>query len=477
MIFTSYVVLEARSVRKSGQQKNPAREDMDATKETFPSRVLPCVSILLPVYNEKLVVEKLIDAVCALQYPSTRLDILVLDDSTDETGERIATKVAFYRQKNIPIRHVRRENRTGFKAGNLSFGLTLAKGDFIAIFDADNVPPSDFLLNAMPCFEDEHVGFMQSSVDYANKNASFLTRFQAVVAEHKEVVTEGLAQDGFLASLTGSSCVWRKACIDSIGGISSDTITEDVDMGYKAQLVHSWKYVYLRNLVSLAELPETIGAFRVQRQRWARGLVLNALRHARHATDIHTHALHRLHAISLMFSSLLLASFYVLLLLSLPMVLVTHHLGLLFHGCCTTFLVAACIWVWHNISGGPPAQGTVLPLWKRAGDIFGYVIMFLPLSLCYFTAAVQVFAGIEGDFHSTPKGIGRQKYRHPPINTLLVGLEAFSLLYALTALYFSLIYSNFWVTLYSLIAACGFTLTLYLSWRDRMASIIPPTTC
>lgn len=462
--FILYVILEVRAVRRSKCAGGLKLVTVETAPAPLPDALLPKVSVLLPVYNEKRVVEKLINAACALEYPTDRLEILLLDDSTDETGAIAKARIAHHRERGIPIRHCRRETRIGYKAGNLNFGLSLAKGDFIAIFDADCLPPPGFLRRVMPCFTDEKVGFLQTGIGFANAEASFLTRFQAMEAGHKEDVTSGLSRDGFMASLTGSSCVWRRACIEAIGGISAETITEDVDMGYKAQLC-AWQYVFLRDVVSLAELPETIGAFRVQRQRWARGLIHNALRHAQSVMAASMPLLSRLHAISLIFSSLLLASLYALLLLCLPVALTTASYGLFFHVCCTAFLLSAVIWAWCNTTG-QRAGGSPVPLWKRFGDTLGYVLMFFPISLYYFTAAVQVFAGIKGSFHCTPKGCGRHKVSHPPVNKILICCEAFSLLYALAAFMISMEEENYWVTLYTGLAVGGFTMTLCFSWAD-----------
>lgn len=468
-LFLLLVVLETRSVRRSDKTKSVRLVPVNAAIP-LPDERLPMVSVLLPVYNEKLVVEKLIDAVCALDYPPKNLEILLLDDSTDETRELAAACVARHQARDIPIHYVRREKRIGYKAGNLNFGLTMAKGEFIAIFDADCLPPPDFLRKTMPFFEDAKVGFLQTGIGYANRNASFLTRFQAMEAGHKEDVTTGLARDGYMASLTGSSCIWRRQCIEAIGGISADTITEDVDMGYKAQL-DAWKYVFLRDVISLAELPESMGAFRVQRQRWARGLIHNALRHAQNMCSTRMPLLSRLHAVALMFSSLLLASFYFLLLLCLPMAFMTDSLGLFFHLCCTLFLLTAGVWAWSNTTGHGSCDGVPPTLWRRVCDALGYVLMFFPISLYYFSAAVQVFAGIKGKFHRTPKGCGRNGVRHPSMNSRLVCLEAASLLYALAALCISLEKTNYWITLYSALAAGGFAMTLFFSWSDHRKTI------
>lgn len=466
--FACYVLLELRTARLSGQQEKIPLVGVEAGSGVSQTELLPVVSVLLPVYNERFVVEKLIDAVCALKYPAEKLDILVLDDSSDETTRLAHNRIYAHAMRGVPIRHARRSQRIGYKAGNLNFGLALARGEFIAIFDADFLPPPDFLLRTIPCFYDAQVGFLQTGISYANQDACFLTKFQAMEAGHKQYITVGLAQDGLMASLTGSSCVWRRACIEDIGGISAETITEDVDMGYKAQL-HKWKYAFLRNIVSQAELPVTMGAFRVQRERWARGLVHNALLHVQNMFSTPMPLLQRLHALSLMFSSLLLASFFVLLLLSLPISLLTNSFGLFFTISCSAFLLAAIAWAYCNFRGSQKeiqSNAKPEPVWQQVLRTYAYVALFFPLSLYYFCAALQVFTGVNGRFNRTPKGHGQKKIEYPYVNRVLLCLEAVSFLYVFVALVCSIIFQNYWVTLFTCIASSGFGITLYLSLQE-----------
>lgn len=461
--FVFFVALEIRSLAKARQAKLKTPR---FTAKVDESSALPMVSVLLPIYNEKRVVAKIIHAACQLKYPREQLEILILDDSTDATKDIIAQNVAVYQEQGLPIRHLRREKRIGYKAGNLNFGLSHARGEFLAIFDADFLPDPHFLLQVMPSFEDSQVGFLQTGIDYANKHVSFLTLFQAVEAGHKEGVTQGLAQDGFMASLTGSSCVWRRSCIDDIGGISAETITEDVDMGYKAQL-QDWKYVFLPEVVSWAELPESMASFRVQRQRWARGLVQNTLRHIYKALTMPMPLFSRLHALALMGSTFLLASFYLLVLLALPATFIFSDLGMFFNSMSTIFLLTAMSWAWSNmmVKGGG-LDAPVMSLGKKIMVTYGYVVMFFPLSLYYFSAVVQTLAGSNGRFYRTPKGKGRNAAMHPPINTWLIGLELFSFCYAVMTMGFCLAEKNYWVLLFSTLAASGFALTLFFSFCD-----------
>lgn len=463
-LFLIYLGVELRALKKNPR---PEPGKLSAPPGSCPDGF---VSVLLPVYNEKLVVEKLINSVAALEYDRSKLEILVLDDSTDETSSMIARLTGQYQKKGVPIIHLRRDTRIGYKAGNLNFGLGKAKGDFIAIFDADCLPPADFLLKLMPSFNNPEVGFLQTPIAYSNAKASILTRFQAAEASHKEAVTGGLSQDGFMASLTGSSCIWRRACINSIGGISQETITEDVDMGYAAQL-RNWRYLFPQDVVSWAELPELMAAFRVQRQRWARGLVHNAARHYREVLGAPMGFLAKIHAVSLVFSPLLLALFYALLLISPLVSLVTKDLGLLFNIVCLIFLAAAIVWGWTNTSGQESGKSGLL---ARIPGVVGYVLLFFPLSLYYFSAIFQTLLFGKGKFYTTPKGAGRGRIKHPPINCFLLGLEIFSFFYALFSLVYSVVMQNYWVTLYTLLALGGFTMTLFFSWSDSRKKAAPP---
>lgn len=465
-MFLVYTGIEYRALKKKERKKTkPVSAAKDSGLKTFPR-----VSVLLPVYNEKLVVEKLLDAASRLDYPD--LEIFVLDDSSDDTGELIDRLVRDYRARGVPMGHLRREKRTGFKAGNLDYGLKQATGEFIAIFDADCLPPPDFLLRVMPLFADPSIGFLQTRVAYANAGANVLTAFQASEASHKEDVTTGFAQDGFMASLTGSSCVWRRSCIDDIGGISQETITEDVDMGYAAQLGR-WRYAFVDDVASTAELPESMASFRVQRQRWARGLAHNAILHARELFRSPMRPLARLHALTLVFSPMLLALFYVLLLASPIFSLATHRLGTTFHIICLIFLLSAGFWGWINAAPSK-GDGDGRGFWRETKRTVAYVLLFFPLSLYYFTAIIQTLILGKGEFYTTPKGAGRVRLKRPRINYILLGCEIFSFLYAGGSLCLALWEGNYWVCLYAALALAGFSMTLFFSFSDTLKKAPSP---
>lgn len=232
---------------------------------------LPRVTVQLPVYNELYVVERLIDAVARLKYPREKLDIQLLDDSTDETVAIIAAKVAEYRQQGLDIEHVRRPERTGYKAGALAYGLAFAKGEFIAIFDADFVPDPDFLLKTIPHFSDPKVGIVQTRWEHLNEDFSLITQLQAFgLNAHFIIEQNGRYAAGFLANFNGTGGVWRKVAIADAGGWQSDTLTEDLDLSYRAQL-RGWTFVYRQDISSPAELPVAMNAMKSQQYRWMKG--------------------------------------------------------------------------------------------------------------------------------------------------------------------------------------------------------------
>jgi cellulose synthase/poly-beta-1,6-N-acetylglucosamine synthase-like glycosyltransferase len=231
----------------------------------------PIVTIQLPVYNELYVIERLIDTVANFDWPIEKLEIQVLDDSNDETVDIIANKVKEWSGKGIDITHVIRPNREGFKAGALAYGMNLLKGEYIAIFDADFVPEPDFLNRTIPYFDDEKTGMVQTRWGHLNKNYSILTKLQAFALDaHFKIEQRGRNSRGHFINFNGTAGVWRKSTIEDSGGWQSDTLTEDLDLSYRAQL-KGWKFQYLEDVESPAELPVTMPALKSQQFRWSKG--------------------------------------------------------------------------------------------------------------------------------------------------------------------------------------------------------------
>ncbi len=234
---------------------------------------LPRVTVQLPIFNEQFVVERLLEAICRLDYPLEKLDIQVLDDSTDETVAVARGLVNHYAAKGYPISYHHRANRHGFKAGALSEGLKTAKGEFVAIFDADFVPPEDFLLRTIHHFTDPKIGMVQTRWTHINRNYSFLTEVEAMLLDgHFVLEHSGRARSNVFFNFNGTAGLWRRRAIEEAGGWQHDTLTEDTDLSYRAQL-KGWKFVYLQDVECPAELPVEMTAFKTQQARWAKGLI------------------------------------------------------------------------------------------------------------------------------------------------------------------------------------------------------------
>src|SRR5437762_96681 len=234
---------------------------------------LPPVTIQLPLYNEMYVADRLIDAVCAVDYPRQQLEIQVLDDSTDETQSIAELAVRRYAAQGIDIKYYHRANRVGFKAGALEAGLRTARGDFIAIFDADFIPTRDFLRQVMPHFADAGIGMVQARWGHINQDYSLLTKIQAILLDGHFVLEHGgRNRSGRFFNFNGTAGVWRRAAIEDAGGWQHDTLTEDLDLSYRAQL-NGWRFVFLSDLIAPAEVPVEMNAFKSQQHRWAKGSI------------------------------------------------------------------------------------------------------------------------------------------------------------------------------------------------------------
>jgi glycosyltransferase involved in cell wall biosynthesis len=238
---------------------------------------LPCVTIQLPLYNEATVAARLLNHVAAIEWPRSRLEIQVLDDSTDETRVLAKSKVESLREQGLDVVYIRRADRSGYKAGALDNGLKVARGKLVAIFDADFLPQRDFLRAVVPHFiDDPRVGMVQARWGHINRDHSMLTRTQALMLDgHHLVENRARAAAGWLFNFSGTGGMWRAEAIESAGGWQHDTLTEDLDLSYRAQLA-GWRFVYREDVVTPAELPEDISAFRAQQFRWAKGTVQTA---------------------------------------------------------------------------------------------------------------------------------------------------------------------------------------------------------
>lgn len=239
---------------------------------------LPHVTVQLPVFNERYVVNRLLDAAAALDWPADRLEIQVLDDSTDETRELAAEHVERLRRRGLDVVHLHRSDRSGFKAGALAAGMAQAKGRLLAILDADFVPQPSFLRDLVPFLDDPRVGLVQARWGHLNRDLSPLTRAQALAIDgHFSVEQAGRCWSGWVLNFNGTAGIWRREAIDDAGGWQGDTLTEDLDLSYRAQM-RGWKVDYAIDVEVPAELPADIAAFKSQQRRWAKGSVQTAIK-------------------------------------------------------------------------------------------------------------------------------------------------------------------------------------------------------
>src|SRR5919107_2072238 len=234
---------------------------------------LPVVTIQLPLYNEMYVVDRLVDAVCKIEYPRELLEIQVLDDSTDETRQIAELAVRRHAMQGIDIKYIHREDRTGFKAGALDEGLKVARGNFVAIFDADFIPKPDFLERTIHYFTDPKVALVQARWGHINEGYSLLTKIQAILLDGHFVLEHGgRNRGGLFFNFNGTAGIWRRTAIADAGGWQHDTLTEDLDLSYRAQL-RGWRFIFLQDLVAPAEVPVEMNAFKSQQHRWAKGSI------------------------------------------------------------------------------------------------------------------------------------------------------------------------------------------------------------
>ena len=368
---------------------------------------IPYVTIQLPVYNELYVMERLLDNISKIDYPKDKLEIQVLDDSTDESLESTAAHIKSLQQSGLDIKHVLRKNRTGFKAGALKEGLRTAKGEFIAIFDADFLPKPDWLKQTVPYFKDAKIGVVQTRWGHINRNYSLLTKIQAFALDaHFTLEQVGRNYNGHFINFNGTAGIWRKACILDAGNWEGDTLTEDLDLSYRAQL-KDWKFKYLENVETPAELPVVISAARSQQFRWNKGgaenfrkMLWKVLKNNTISPKTKIHGL--LHLLnSSMFFCILIVS-----VLSIPVLYIKNaftNLNIYFYVMSffvmSTIIFFVCYWYMYRSIYG-----------RGFKKFFGYIGMFLTFfsiamgfSLHNSIAVIEGHIGKCSDFVRTPK--------------------------------------------------------------------------
>jgi cellulose synthase/poly-beta-1,6-N-acetylglucosamine synthase-like glycosyltransferase len=436
--------------------------------------VLPRVTVQLPLYNEVYVVERLIEAVAALDYPRDLLEIQVLDDSTDETLEVARRVIARYRDRGYDIHHLPRQDRAGFKAGALQAGLAAAGGEFLLIFDADFVPHPDILRESLPHFADPCIGMVQARWEHLNRDFSLLTRIQSIFLDgHFVIEHTARYRSGRFFNFNGTAGIWRRRCLEQVGGWQADTLTEDLDVSYRAQLA-GWKFVYLKDLVVPAELPVDMNGFKSQQHRWTKGSIqtskklLPAIFRSAFPLKVKIEAFFHL---TNNFSYVLV---FLLALLIVPAIVVRERIGWqkvavidfpLFFGATFSFIA-------FYIS----SQKEIGRDWKPTLKCMPF-LMSLGIGLCLnnLHAVLEALLNRRTDFTRTPKyriegghGEWRDKKYRARGNFSLAG-EVLLALYFFGALVFA-VTENYWVGVpFLLIFFNGFAYTASLSFLSRWA--------
>lgn len=366
----------------------------------------PMVTIQLPIFNEQFVVERLIENITQIDYPIERLQIQVIDDSTDDTLEISRQQVALYKSKGFDIQLLHRTDRSGYKAGALKAAMPEVKGEFIAIFDADFLPKQEFLKKTIPHFANPEVGVVQTRWGHINPDYSILTRLQAFQLNvHFTVEQCGRDLSNYLLQFNGTAGVWRKATIESAGGWESDTLTEDLDLSYRAQM-KKWKIKYLEDIVSPAELPTEISAFKSQQYRWMKGGAETAKKLVPTVMRSNLPFRQKVHAfIHLMGSTVFLA----ILVLSLSSVPIIHYIGskLIDPIIFTPFIISTIAIVLVYLTAYTRCADPEKSFLYHAGYFLVMFPVFLSLSMAMaFHNSIAVISGYRGkksEFVRTPK--------------------------------------------------------------------------
>ena len=368
---------------------------------------IPFVTIQLPVYNEMYVMDRLLDNIALMDYPKDKLEIQVLDDSTDETVTTTFQHVEKLRETGLDIKHIRRTDRSGYKAGALKEGLKIAKGEFIAIFDADFLPKPNWLKQTVPYFKDEHIGVVQTRWGHINRNYSILTKIQAFALDaHFTLEQVGRNSKGHFINFNGTAGVWRKTCIIDAGNWEGDTLTEDLDLSYRAQL-KNWKFKYLEDVETPAELPVVISAARSQQFRWNKGGAENFRKMMwRVLKSKNISPKTKLHGVLHLLNSTMFLNVFLVAVLSIPMLYIKNeyaHLRFYFYFMSffvvSTIIFFVCYWMMYKEIYG-----------KGFKNFFQYVVLFftffsiaMGFSLHNSIAVIEGHIGKRSEFIRTPK--------------------------------------------------------------------------
>lgn len=458
----------------SGAEAEYEAIDLDKT----PHSKLPMVTVQLPIFNEFYVIDRLIESTVAMEWPKEKLEIQVLDDSTDETVEKTRRLVDFYQTRGFDIKHIHRTNRSGHKAGALKAGLEVARGNFIAIYDADFMPAPDFLRKTIPYFADSSIGMVQTRWGHINEDYSFLTKAQSFgIDGHFMIEQVARNCNNLWMNFNGTGGIWKRECIMDAGNWQSDTLTEDFDLSYRAELA-GWKFRYFKDIVNPAELPSTMSSFKAQQFRWCKGSIQTAFKliprilrsnfdwkiKAEAITHLINYSVHPLMVINILFA--------------LPLLLMDSWSSFSIYDTSIMVLFGAAallsIGTFGPITFYIYSQRELYPDWKKR-------IIFLPvltmmgtgIAVVLTRAWIEAALGIKSSFKRTPKYrieskadnlADRIKYSVP--FDWMVFLELAMAVYCMISIYYSFQKNKVFLVPFMLLYAAGFLYTAFSTLYD-----------
>lgn len=463
------LTLSIAYAKTKGKRANEKTPDFDLTNA-------PKVTIQLPMFNELYVAERIIETTAAFNYPKDKLEIQVLDDSTDETVEVIAKKVAEIAATGVNIKHIHRVDRTGYKAGALDAAMDRVEGEFIAIFDSDFVPDQDFLLKTIPFFQDSNIGVVQTRWGHLNKDYSILTELQAFgLNGHFAIEQGGRNSSGHYINFNGTAGIWRKTCIEAAGGWEHDTLTEDLDLSYRAQ-IKGWKFKYLENVISPAELPITMSALKNQQHRWMKGGAECFIKMRKRIITAENVKLgDKVHALSHLFNSSVFLFILTLSLLSLPVLHIKDsfsdlNLFIKFGSIFITSTLFLMYYYW--LSYRDKTQNKLTSFFKFFGRFVQFLVVSMGLSLSNTVAVLEGYLGIKSSFVRTPKfNVAKKnefkgnKYDKKSISLLTIAEGLLMLLFGFTAINRAL-FGDLGMVPFHLMLAIGYGLVFFYTLSE-----------
>lgn len=448
-------------------------------KKTYHSddlNLYPAVTVQLPIFNEYYVAERLIRKVCALDYPTDKLEIQVLDDSTDNTRNITMDLVKEYSKKGLDIVWYHRENRSGFKAGALKAGLEKSKGEFVAIFDADFMPDTDFLKKTVPYFKNNKVGMVQTRWTHLNENYSLLTKVQAFgLAGHFIIEQNGRNRSGLYINFNGTAGIWRKTCIIDAGNWQDDTLTEDLDLSYRAQM-KGWKFLFVPDIATPAELPAEVNALKNQQYRWTKGSVETALKILPELWKSALPFKLKIHSSFHLTNNFVYPFILILSVLNLPLIMIKHSVPNtnMYFFIFAFFLVSFAIsFLFYAIS-----QKSLYPDWIKRMFIFPvFMSGSMGLSINNSRAVFSAILRHKSPFIRTPKyhitadsqKIQNKQYKSGLTN--IVFWEISMALYSFISVIIALYYLEFGIIPFMLMFLFGFGTIGYLSLKHYFSNL------